>query len=149
MNFSERLLHTAFGVGMTLSAVIILLIASYLVPKLDPIFPARPHLQCKTLDIVDEDGNVGVTITTDEHGGSLTIHNKHDDVLFGMVLDNQPDCGRIMVHGKYDDSERTSIRGSGSIVVHSKDGATTITSTRLRLTDENNDITAELPFHKP
>ena len=47
MNFSERLLYTTFGVGMTLSAVIILLIASYLVAKLDPIFPARPTCNAK------------------------------------------------------------------------------------------------------
>ena len=95
--------------------------------------------------LTDKDGQPGVTVYTNEYGGTLIIHNNHDDALIGVLLDTKPDYGRIWVNGKRENATSVFIEGKGKLRLDSKDGTTSINSTSLSLSDDGGDITVKLP----
>ncbi len=146
MKSREKLLYITIGGSMPLFAVFVILITAFITssPSLDLIYYGPHRITCKRLTIWDKRQS-GVDLWADEDGGTVLIHAKHDAVDSGISLDADHDYGNIWINGKNDDGEWTSINGDGSLLLHSKDGATVMSSKRLSFSDEKGAITLRLP----
>ena len=150
MNLNEKLIYTAVGAGLTLTALLIFFIASAVL-RFFPLYTGyffSKQITCEKLSVMNGDPNsagYGVTISTNEHGGSITIYSNNDDLLPGMILDTTPTYGQIWVNGKHGDYASVSINGTGTLHLHSKNGRTSIDSKSLSVFDENNNNTVKLP----
>ena len=146
MNSNGKLLYIAFGGSMPLFGVIVILIISTITgsPSLELIYHGPHRITCERLTIWDKH-QIGVESWADEDGGTVLIHAKHDAVDSGISLDTDRDYGNIWINGKNDDGEWTSINGDGSLLLHSKDGATVMSSKRLSFSDEKGAVTLRLP----
>ena len=146
MNSNGKLLYIAFGGSMPLFGVIVILIISTITgsPSLELIYHGPHRITCERLTIWDKH-QIGVESRADGDGGTISIHAKDGAVDSSIFIDAGRDHGQIWIHGKSDDGELTSINDDGRLLLHSKEGATVISSNRLSFSDEKGDITLRLP----
>ena len=84
-----KLVYATFGL---LCAVIGMLLSPVTAQK------AMETIQCSRLEVVDAEGTVRVTITTDEQGGVVTAHGKNGHSEASLRVEE--DGGRVAVVGK-------------------------------------------------
>lgn len=77
-------------------------------------------IQCRSLEIVDEDDNVSVILTNNEHGGTVGVVSKDGRKKAGFIMTT--DSGGIAIYK--DDKEMVSLsiaEYGGNVSVHGKD----------------------------
>ena len=148
MTFKEKLLYTFIGAGISLSAIIIILMTAAFTRTFDAGYRFYGDITCESLKIVDKEGDTGISLLMDELGGKIMINSKHDPER-GIILRTLPKYGQIWLGGSIDADEWTTIDGNGTLVLNTKDATMSIDSKKLHLSDEKGDTTLKLPEENP